>query len=98
VQLDFFRKVDSVPPRPVVAPGQNQTPAVGAPVPVPRVLPICQGGVAYRYRKAVTRSHERRRRDMMSVKSVARVGCWFRYGCCNTCRGTATACDFQSHA
>jgi hypothetical protein len=39
VQLDFFRKVDSVPPRPVVAPGQNQTPAVGAPVPVPRVLP-----------------------------------------------------------
>ena len=41
VLLDFFRKVDNVPPRPVTAPGQVQAPPVGVPtpVPVPRVLP-----------------------------------------------------------
>lgn len=43
VLLDFFRKVDNVPPRPVSVPGQVQAPAVGVPaptpVPVPRVLP-----------------------------------------------------------
>jgi hypothetical protein len=41
VLLDFFRKVDNVPPRPVAAPGQVQAPPVGVPtpVPVPRVLP-----------------------------------------------------------
>jgi hypothetical protein len=40
VSLDFFRKVDNAAPRPVAAPGQNQAPpVVGAPVPVPRVLP-----------------------------------------------------------
>jgi hypothetical protein len=45
VLLDFFRKVDNVSPRPVAAsvpvavPGQIQAPPVGAPVPVPRVLP-----------------------------------------------------------
>jgi len=39
VLLDFFRKVETVSPRPVAAPGQIQAPPVGAPVPVPRVLP-----------------------------------------------------------
>jgi len=45
VMLDFFRKVENVAPRPVAAsgpaaaPGQVQPPPVGAPVPVPRVLP-----------------------------------------------------------
>lgn len=45
VMLDFFRKVDNVASRPVAAsgpvagPGQVQQPPVGAPVPVPRVLP-----------------------------------------------------------
>jgi hypothetical protein len=39
VMLDFFRKVENVSPRPVAAPGQVQPPPVGAPVPVPRVLP-----------------------------------------------------------
>jgi len=39
VLLDFFRKVDNVPPRPVAAPRQVQAPPAGAPVPVPRVLP-----------------------------------------------------------
>lgn len=39
VLLDFFRKVDNLRPRPVAAPGQIQAPPVGAPVPVPRVLP-----------------------------------------------------------
>ena len=39
VLLDFFRKVENVAPRPVAAPGQIQAPPIGAPVPVPRVLP-----------------------------------------------------------
>jgi hypothetical protein len=42
VLLDFFRKVENAAPRPVVAPGPNQTPPAAAapvPVPVPRVLP-----------------------------------------------------------
>jgi len=39
VLLDFFRKVENVSPRPVVAPRQVQVPRSGAPVPVPRVLP-----------------------------------------------------------